>query len=1287
MRRLLLLIYFSIVTNPFTTYAQSIESLQPISNIYDDRVIKIISDKEDNFYVIGYIGKGDGNDLNNKVIDDTYFANIPKKISGSFIAKYNGKENQLIWIKQHTSYTLMPAYLDGIVDPEGNVYITGRADYSNFVLEKLDRNGNLLWEKKYKSKTIFNDFVGYGVTVDKQGNSYIVGSFDGANIDGFAFNLNSTKLNAQTDFLIKFNPDGKALWVKTTLNENINYTSITIDNSGNLVTSGSFIGKVNFNDIELENSSPDDGYGKVDNAFLVKRDPNGNILWAKSYPLKANTLNQLVLDYDNVAIDHNNNIYFTSVFSLEKPAKVKVDELELELSSGTVLIKLNPDGKAEWGVNYQSIDADTYQPGKLIYANQAIYLTGIFYGSMNIENETLKNTSPGGSIFLIKLNLNGKKVWATRFGGINNSLYPTLTFLPQQRKLTLASRFYDKMTVNNLSVISKGQGDIFIAKINDTTITTTNYNTTIRGKVFDDSNKNCVEDKTEKGIPNIVLEIQPGEYYTVTDEQGLYAVAVPPGIYTVKPILPTTTKSRIIRNCVSSLEAKTDSLHKEVANINFGYTTIPCTVLTVDIAADRRRRCFRSQTTVTFANEGAADAQNVQVKVIYPKYVVPISSTVPWNFQKDSLLVFTIGQLKAGEKRSFIITDSTVCGNENIRGLSQCVKAMITPKSTCMTPNPNWNQASVAVMGTYQEETETATFIVENTGDGAMTDSTSYRVFANETLVEEGKTKLDKGDKLTLEIPMKSQALRVEADQVKDHPGSSRPNATVQPMMAMPDAPPTPEDAFYQDDADADVEISCLPIIDSYDPNDKQVSPIGITKRHYIKATDELEYLIRFQNTGTDVAYKVVVVDTLSEELDIASLRVGAASHPFIYTVSGKGKPVLTFTFNNINLPDHKTNEPASHGFVKFTIAQTPDNPKGTRIINAAYNYFDYNAPVKTNEVFNIVGDTVMLATEKTVVYDCGKDLPTTAHTLEDINLCDTDNTTLTGNQPEKGKGRWQLISGQATLVNPDNYITKIKNIGYGDVIVEWTIQLCEKVSRSRVTLHRLPVPEPPLVDDIAPQCELSPQAITVFGQNITWYADAEKTIMLYSGNIYQPETISENTTYYVTQTVNGCESAVTTVTLPVQPATINFTVTGDTLTAPFAEQYQWFFNNEPLKAGNTQKIQARNSGLYRVEIIKQNCTASSKDQMHQVYLTQSQLLVKPNPIDEQLNLELTTYSTGEVLIRVWNQLGRKVKEEVTNKPTTVYETQLQLHHLAAGVYFVEAQIGTEVFRQKFVKK
>ncbi len=142
---------------------------------------------------------------------------------------------------------------------------------------------------------------------------------------------------------------------------------------------------------------------------------------------------------------------------------------------------------------------------------------------------------------------------------------------------------------------------------------------------------------------------------------------------------------------------------------------------------------------------------------------------------------------------------------------------------------------------------------------------------------------------------------------------------------------------------------SCREITNAVDPNDIQVRPAGIGPEG--KITPDiytLTYIVRFQNTGTAPASTVVVIDTLDHTLfDIGSLRIGAASHDFSFEISGSG--ILTWTFNNIMLPDSTADEAASHGVLKYKINLRPDLAVGTEIRNRAGIYFDFNKPVITN--------------------------------------------------------------------------------------------------------------------------------------------------------------------------------------------------------------------------------------------------------------------------------------------------------------------------------------------------
>lgn len=136
----------------------------------------------------------------------------------------------------------------------------------------------------------------------------------------------------------------------------------------------------------------------------------------------------------------------------------------------------------------------------------------------------------------------------------------------------------------------------------------------------------------------------------------------------------------------------------------------------------------------------------------------------------------------------------------------------------------------------------------------------------------------------------------------------------------------------------------------SFDPNSKSVTPEG-----NIATTQKLEYTVNFQNTGTAPAQNVFLHDNLDDNLDVSTLEILGFSHPMTYTLNGTGK--IIFSFANINLPDSNSNEPASHGYVRYSISPKSNLINGTNIDNTASIVFDYNVPVVTNTTRNTIGE------------------------------------------------------------------------------------------------------------------------------------------------------------------------------------------------------------------------------------------------------------------------------------------------------------------------------------------
>lgn len=137
----------------------------------------------------------------------------------------------------------------------------------------------------------------------------------------------------------------------------------------------------------------------------------------------------------------------------------------------------------------------------------------------------------------------------------------------------------------------------------------------------------------------------------------------------------------------------------------------------------------------------------------------------------------------------------------------------------------------------------------------------------------------------------------------------------------------------------------------SFDPNDIAVQPAG-----YILPCTQLEYRVRFENTGNDTAHNISVVDTLPADVDPSTLEIVSASHAMVLSVVNDGiNNIARFDFPAINLLD-TSHHAMCNGMFIFRIKATSTVPDGTVIPNRVGIYFDENPVVMTNTVSNETG-------------------------------------------------------------------------------------------------------------------------------------------------------------------------------------------------------------------------------------------------------------------------------------------------------------------------------------------
>ena len=158
-------------------------------------------------------------------------------------------------------------------------------------------------------------------------------------------------------------------------------------------------------------------------------------------------------------------------------------------------------------------------------------------------------------------------------------------------------------------------------------------------------------------------------------------------------------------------------------------------------------------------------------------------------------------------------------------------------------------------------------------------------------------------------------------------------------------------------------------VIGSYDPNDKLVQPLGSGPEGNVPPeTDLFSYTIRFQNTGNDTAFNVIIIDTIDMDLDISTFEMVDVSHPYNFDIDENRR--ATWIFNDILLPDSSVNNEGSNGYIQYDIQPLANSAVGTQFTNQAHIYFDFNDPVPTNTTLNTFNITLGLLDKELLSYE-----------------------------------------------------------------------------------------------------------------------------------------------------------------------------------------------------------------------------------------------------------------------------------------------------------------------------
>jgi hypothetical protein len=269
------------------------------------------------------------------------------------------------------------------------------------------------------------DDEGYDIFVDAAGNVFTTGYFRGTvDFDPGPGTLALTSAaNSRDIFISKLDSGGNLVWAKAIggVSNDMGW-GIFADASGNVYTTGDFVGTVDFDPGAA--TAPLTSLGSSD-IFISKLDSNGNFAGAWSMGGNAD-------DYGyGIFLDAAGNIYTTGYFKNTADFNPAAG-VEYPLTSASIgvqdifISKLDNGGNFLWAKAIGGTAADVGL-GISLLSTGNVYITGWFQGTVDFNPDAgsmFNLTSRGGSydVYVCKLDSDGNLVWARAMGGTSEDI-------------------------------------------------------------------------------------------------------------------------------------------------------------------------------------------------------------------------------------------------------------------------------------------------------------------------------------------------------------------------------------------------------------------------------------------------------------------------------------------------------------------------------------------------------------------------------------------------------------------------------------------------------------------------------------------------------------------------------------------------------------------------------------------------------------------------------------------------------------------------------------------------
>ena len=302
---------------------------------------------------------------------------------------------------------------------------------------------------------------------------------------------------------------------------------------------------------------------------------------------------------------------------------------------------------------------------------------------------------------------------------------------------------------------------------------------------------------------------------------------------------------------------------------------------------------------------------------------------------------------------------------------------------------------------------------------------------------------------------------------------------------------------------------------------------------------------------------------------------------------------------------------------------------------------------------------------------------PTAAISPGNVSLCPGNNTVIAANPNGSayvwsGPGSYSGTEQTADITATGTYTVTITDPGGCTGSATASLQVTAGLSPTVTTVGNIDIQS-------GQQAQLG---VTATGGLSPYNYQWSPANGLSNDSISSPVTSPTVTTIYtVTVTgANGC-TATGQVTVTLQGTScgsvnVVVAINGDQLAASYIANatYQWQLNGHNIPDSTGRFITATAQGQYSVVVTIGHCTYYSNNQLFTSVtdLSLRQLSISPNPSGGEFILSFETNGPKDISVRIFDALGRLIKEEALGKLNGAFTQKINLAHAAQGVYLMQ---------------